>query len=150
MIDKHAIAQAFRAKINASAQIIEDSLHQLEHSLFEETKSSAGDKYETSREMIQSEMDRLEKQKQQIIQDMLHFQFIETPSTIERGSLVEIMIDKQRHFLYIAAAVGNIAVEGVEIRSISVNAPLGSILIGKSSGDLFKWNQKSIQILNCY
>jgi transcription elongation GreA/GreB family factor len=150
MIHKRAIADAFREKLRSSLQVIQDSLHQLEVSLFEETKSSAGDKYETSREMIQSEMDRLEKQKIQISQDLSHFEFTENDAFIEKGSLVELTLDKQKIHLFIGAAIGNIVWENTEIRSISIKSPLGSALLGKKVQETFLWNEKSIHILNCY
>lgn len=150
MIDKTSVIRLFQEKIKNSISLIQDSLNQLETSLHEETKSSAGDKYETSREMIQAEMDRLEAQKQQHILDLATFQTPSQHSNIQAGSLVHLKIDEQEHHLFIAAAIGTILIDSLIVRSISTQSPLGLALLGRLPQERFSWNLKSIHILNCY
>ena len=50
------------AHVDAMIAEYEGSIHELQKGMFEETKSSAGDKYETSRTQFQREIERLKTQ----------------------------------------------------------------------------------------
>lgn len=150
MLQKNAIINAFKQKLDASLHSINDSIQQTEQSLQDETKSSAGDKYETSREMLQADLDRLEGQRQILQNSLALFTQSTDSQKINAGSIAEITIDQQPHTLYIGPAIGNIKTEHGEVRSISTASPLGTVLLGKVPSDTFQWNGKSIHILNCY
>ena len=150
MLQKSAIISAFKQKLDASLDSINDAIQQTEQSLQDETKSSAGDKYETSREMLQADLDRLEGQRQILQTSLALFTQSTDSQKISAGSIAEIQIDLQPHTLYIGPAIGNIKTENGEVRSISTASPLGAVLLGKAPSDTFQWNGKSIRILNCY
>jgi len=57
-LKKELLAQC-QAKIAESIAVTSAALESSENSMFGETKSSAGDKFETSRAMLQAEQDRL-------------------------------------------------------------------------------------------
>ncbi len=150
MLQKSAIISAFKQKLDASLHSINDAIQQTEQSLQDETKSSAGDKYETSREMLQADLDRLESQRSILQNSLALFADSTNNERINAGSIAEITIDQQPHTLYIGPAIGNIKTENGEVRSISTASPLGAALLGKLPQEEFSWNGKSIRILNCY
>lgn len=150
MLQKSAIINAFKQKLDASLHSINDAINQTEQSLQDETKSSAGDKYETSREMLQADLDRLESQRSILQNSLALFADSTNNERINAGSIAEITIDQQPHTLYIGPAIGNIKTEHGEVRSISTASPLGAALLGKLPQEEFSWNGKSIRILNCY
>ena len=150
MPSKTEIINAFKDKLNTSLQGIQDAINQTEQALQEETKSSAGDKYETSREMLQADLDRLESQRSILQSSLALFADSTTNDRINAGSIAEISIDQQPHTLYIGPAIGNVTVDTLEIRAISTASPLGAALLGKLPQEEFSWNGKSIRILNCY
>ncbi len=147
---KERIIQAFKEKLQDSLQSLQDAITQTEQALQDETKSSAGDKYETSREMLQADLDRLESQRKTLQNSLSLFSNNQENTGISSGSIAEISIDSQSHTLYIGPPIGNLQIENLEIRSISVASPLGNVLLGKLPQEEFTWNGKSIRILNCY
>lgn len=112
----------------------------------EDTKSSAGDKYETSREMMKQEIERnfqlLSEAKQ--MQLVLHSlkQISNHTSLVRPGSLIQT---DQRMF-YLAIGIGKLHVEGLDVFVLSPSAPVGQLLIGKQIGDQITFNQKTYLI----
>lgn len=129
-------------------QRIASSQKAIEHAQLaanEETKSSAGDKYETGRAMMQLE---IEKQSVQLGEAMKLKQVLsqinpeKTSDTIQPGSLV---FTDQGCF-YISISAGKLSVEGIAYFAVSPVSPIGSLLIGKKSGEVIHLNGKSFTI----
>jgi transcription elongation GreA/GreB family factor len=110
-----------------------------------DTKSSAGDKFETGRELMQQEIDlnltrlnELNKIKQtldRIIPD-------QSSDVIAPGSVV---CTNQGNY-YIAISAGQLKVDGVVYYAISIASPIGSKLSGLKKGDKFEFNGKKFAI----
>ncbi|HXI00294.1 MAG TPA: hypothetical protein VNI52_08485 [Sphingobacteriaceae bacterium] len=111
-----------------------------------DTKSSAGDKYETTREMMQQEISRNQKllDEAQRIKYSLSTIHSESKSTIaQSGSLV---ITSEGNF-FIAVSAGQITIKEKLFFAISPASPIGSKLSGLQKGDTFKFNGKNFEIL---
>ncbi|WDF56192.1 3-oxoacyl-ACP synthase [Mucilaginibacter sp. KACC 22063] len=111
-----------------------------------ETKSSAGDKYETGRAMMQQENDRntallLEAKKQMAALNQIGTT-ANTSGVADTGSLV---ITDQGSF-YMAVGAGNIVIEGKTYIAISVASPIGLRLKGKTKGDQFDFNGRKYNL----
>lgn len=134
-------------------QYVEDSLktvHQIMESnkqaLGLETKSSAGDKHETSRAMLQLEMEKASQQLGSINQMKAAIQKVNIESNqqlIALGSLV--ITDKLNYFLAISA--GRITIDTADYYAISVNTPIGQQLLGKKQGDVIAFNSAEIKMI---
>ena len=113
----------------------------------EDTKSSMGDKYETSREMMALEMRKANEQLQEgaklnkVLSNL-------NPTTIcqqvEIGSLVSTSIGD----FYVSISLGKIILEQREVFALSAVAPLGKLLMGKQKGDKFEFNSREIEIIS--
>ncbi len=111
-----------------------------------DTKSSAGDKYETGRAMMQQEIDlnsrqllearKLQSQLQQINPNTIH-------SIAQAGSLIET---DQENF-YLAVSTGALFIGTKRYYAISVASPIGFQLKGKQVGDVFELNGKEFRVL---
>lgn len=135
--------------------IIEDKINQIETSLqlsqdalVSDTKSSAGDKYETSREMIQQDLDRLQRQLNEAQKDLQTLQSIPSlpPATENRvrlGSLVKT--DQGLYFL--SVGIGKVTCEEQTVFVVSLQSPIGQLLLGKTIGEEFSFQQKTQSIL---
>lgn len=117
-----------------------------------DTKSSAGDKYETGREMMQKEMDKSAALIQQYNQQLFLIEtiserlvnFREKPSTrIQLGDFVET---SQGNF-FIAIGIGKIEIENKVLFVISLDSPLGIQIKGKMIGDTYQLNGKLHKII---
>ena len=122
---------------------INNSIKGLNDSLNSETKSSAGDKHETGRAMIQLEREKLGHQLYEA-EKMRHvLAGINSPdnsSKVGQGSLV-ITTDSA---YYISISAGVFKRESSQIYCVSAVSPIGKILLGKSLGHCFEFNQKTI------
>ncbi len=111
----------------------------------EETKSSAGDKYETGRAMAQQETDRNQAQLNEahkLIVALNHINVGVVSKTALPGSLV---ITNNGKF-YIAISAGTLLLNGDAYFAISPASPIGLILSGKKAGDEFSLNGKQYRV----
>ncbi|MBO9702188.1 MAG: 3-oxoacyl-ACP synthase [Sporocytophaga sp.] len=129
-------------------QRIASSQKAIEHAQLaanEETKSSAGDKYETGRAMMQLE---IEKQSVQLGEAMKLKQVLsqinpeKSTDIIQSGSLITT---DQGNF-YISISAGKLEVEGSIYFAVSPVSPIGALLMGKKSGDSVQLNGKTFTI----
>ena len=111
-----------------------------------EEKSTAGDKYETARAMIQQEIDKYQLQ----LQDAAHQHSILSSiplaedSTIRNGSLA---VTSQGTF-FISVSIGELVVENKKYLAISSVSPIGNMLLGKAKGDTVQFRGKDYKIEN--
>lgn len=111
----------------------------------EETKSSAGDKYETGRAMMQQDTDRnraqlTEANKLMVALNQINVDFIS--ETVLPGSLVVTNNGK----FYIAISAGTLLLNGEIYFAVSPGSPIGLKLKGQKAGDEFSLNDKRYRI----
>lgn len=120
----------------------EEKLRTSQHS---ETKSSAGDKYETSREMIQGEIDRLNStilaQKNNI--NILKSLNLEAKGSIQLGSLVSTTVGNY----FVSVGLGKVDFEKHPVFVVSLESPIGAALKGQKAGDSLEFNGKKLNVL---
>ena len=113
---------------------MEEKLRDLSASAANETKSSAGDKYETARAMLHIEQDQVRGQKAELLAQQAVLNSIEPNLKTERivlGSLVQI----GESYYYLSLALGRLKVEGKTVYALSLQAPLGGQLKGLTTGE---------------
>ncbi|MDV3859090.1 hypothetical protein CMT88_13420 [Elizabethkingia anophelis] len=111
-----------------------------------DTKSSMGDKYETSREMLQQEINRLLSQQSEVNNQLDVLQNINTkPSAVVGlGAYVETSMGN----FYISESFGKLNVNGKTVITVSANAPLVQSMLKKRTGEEFELNGKNQKILS--
>lgn len=111
----------------------------------EEEKSSAGDKYETSRAMSHLQKDMYAKQQEENKLELSRLQLINWEhlyNEVAPGALVSA----DNNLFFIAAGLGKHIVDGVIIYFLSPNAPLAKLLQHRKKGDIIKFNEQEIKI----
>lgn len=111
----------------------------------QESKSSMGDKYETSREMMALEMRKAGEQLQENskLKQVLSELNPETMHTkVSLGSLISTTIGD----FYLSVSLGQIQVEKKLVFILSAVSPIGKELLGKQAGDQFEFNTRKIRI----
>jgi len=112
-----------------------------------ESKSSAGDKHETSKAMMQLEIEKLGTQLKEAEGQLSEFEkinFNKTFQTIEQGSLVET----NKGYFFIAGSIGKITVDDKIVFVISSKSPLALKLINSKQKDTVNFNDVSYSILS--
>ena len=126
---------------------IQSTIEEIQESLSSETKSSAGDKHETGRAMLQLEREKAGQQLAEIenVKNALTQINIEKISeTIILGSIV--YTSQFNYFISISA--GLLTVDSEIFYAISPQTPMGQLLLGKHVGDSFVFREQKIVIEN--
>ncbi len=111
-----------------------------------ETKSSAGDKHETGRAMLQLEMEKASQQLAGISvmnQILAKIDASKTSKIAHLGSI--IITDKANYFLSISA--GKLTAFGKDYFAVSVSSPIGKILLGKKVNDTYLFNKMNYKVM---
>ncbi len=131
-------------RINTSKQAIDS----VQASANEETKSSAGDKYETGRAMAQLEIEKNTSQlaeAQRMKQLLNQISANASKKKIVLGSTVKTSIGN----FFLSISSGKVTTrEGTEYICVSTASPLGAKLVGLQAGDKTIFNHQQIDILN--
>ena len=127
-------------RMNTVAHSIESN----KKALFSETKSSAGDKHETGRAMLQLEMEKAGQQLASINQMNEIMKKVAVETTSEVACLGSLEVTDKGNY-YLAISMGKIAVESIEYFAVSTNSPIGKQLLGKSEGDSISFNNAIIR-----
>ncbi|MFT4642686.1 MAG: transcription elongation GreA/GreB family factor [Candidatus Azotimanducaceae bacterium] len=145
---KEALYNYCKEFVNSKLETIEKTIKSNQADLASETKSSAGDKHETGRAMLQLEMEKAGKQLKGVTEMKLVLERIklqETSGACKMGSIVKT--NTINYFLAISA--GKIVVENEIFYAVSSKSPIGQLLIGKKKNDTlqFNGNQYNIDIV---
>jgi transcription elongation GreA/GreB family factor len=135
------------ALVDAQIAEIRRQMHELIADSENDSKSTAGDKHETARAMMQLAQEQLGKQLHEAElkrTSLAHLNAETIHTAVAEGSLVKTA----ENLLYIAAPLGKITFENQEVFVISVHSPLGKLLLGKTTGQSVSLNQRTIQILS--
>lgn len=138
----HALCKQYIDKrIKNAEQIINDA----RDAIHNETKSSAGDKYETTREMMQQDIDmatgRMYDAKQQLAV-LNRIDITQTTNLVMPGSIV--YTDKGNYFITVSAGI--LQAEDNKYNSISIASPIGQAMKGSSAGKDFTFNGQQYKI----
>jgi transcription elongation GreA/GreB family factor len=120
-----------------------------------ETKSSAGDKYETGREMIAQTRQLMERNLAETetalsILERMSSQTsapeVSAPKTIKIG--FGSLVDTSDGLYLLGISLGEVAIDpGLKVTAISLASPLGKVLFGKAPGERVPWKGDSLEIL---
>lgn len=146
-MNKSEILQIIHDKLSEKIATLEKMISETRASN-NETKSSMGDKYETSREMVQQQINNLQVQLNENVQARNSLKIINTKphQTVGLGSVVET----DKGLFYIAVSLGEIIFNENKIFVISTESPLGKALFGKRKGDEISLNNTKQTIQNLW
>jgi transcription elongation GreA/GreB family factor len=122
-------------------------LNAIQESVLSESKSSAGDKHETSREMIAQEQNRVGKQLEEMQNQLRLLENVSLEASdafIRKGSLVETT----NGMFYLAVGIGKLMVDHMPVFCISMDSPLGKLMVGKKIQNTFTLQDKEIQVIS--
>ncbi|MBC3784019.1 GreA/GreB family elongation factor [Spirosoma utsteinense] len=114
-----------------------------------ESKSSAGDKYETGRAMAQLERDRhaqLLAQARKMEHELTRLNVGKAYETVQPGSLVTT----NRGVFFISISAGKLAIAGTDYFAVSPASPVATALSGHKVGDAVTFNTVVYQIVSVF
>ena len=145
MIDlKQKLYQECVNYVQRSIDAAQQGINEAQQAAKDDTKSSAGDKYETGREMAQQESNRNMGQLHQA--NKLKVQLNQVPVTasnsVDNGSIV---ITDSGNF-YVAISAGTIQVDCISYFAVSLVSPIGQKMKGLTAGNSINLNGKNYTI----
>jgi transcription elongation GreA/GreB family factor len=132
--------------VDKRLQTFEEIISSNQKALQAETKSSAGDKHETGRAMLQLEM---EKASQQLvgIQIMKQTLFkIDTKKVTSKAHLGSLVTTTSGVY-FLSVSAGKIVIEDTVYYAVSVVSPIGKLLLGKQENDEYFFNNKKNKVI---
>ncbi len=135
--------------LNQKTEDLTSALNAATEAANNETKSSAGDKHETSRAMMQIEQEKLGKQLKEVQEQRSELEKIDIskPSAqIAKGTLIQ----SDKGFLFLSIGLGKISVDEKTVFAISPLSPLGIKLLGKKEKDIVEMNGVKYKIEKLY
>ncbi|WP_438977855.1 3-oxoacyl-ACP synthase [Polaribacter sp.] len=133
--------------VNNRLQNIEETISSNQTALQSETKSSAGDKHETGRAMLQLEMEKAGQQIaniQQMKETLAKIDVLKKSTNAHLGSLIKT--NTGNYFLSVSA--GQLKVDNELYFAVSVSSPIGKLLLGKSVNEQVMFNSINIKLLS--
>ncbi len=147
MKDKvYAFCQRF---VDEKINMIQDQIESIRESLDSESKSTAGDKHETGRAMLQLEREKLGKQLYEAEKMKRVLQNVTlkiSGETITVGNLIET----EDAYYFIAISAGKFISGHKTVFCISSLTPLAQLFLGKKEGDRIRLNQQEHRIVKIW
>jgi transcription elongation GreA/GreB family factor len=124
---------------------VQNAINLAQESAQNEQKSSAGDKHETGKSLMQLEQENhsIHLQKMQSMQRVVPFLQSYIPGgVVKLGSIVETTAG----IYYLALGIGRISYTNIDVFIISPSSPIGKLLLEKKAGDVVKFQDRMITI----
>lgn len=134
------------AIIEEKISSIQAAILSIEESRNNETKSSAGDKYETGRAMLHMEEEKSKTQLAKTNQLRLILQTINPVDQFHEAVLGSLVKSSSGNY-FISAPLGKVELESDTYYCISLASPIGQQLKGKKAGDSFSFGNRETTIL---
>jgi len=134
--------EALQLRLSVITKTIDD----LENALQSETKSSAGDKHETGRAMVQLEREKAGQQLAEIQKGKALLQRIDYSSKHHNVALGSIVFTSQHNY-FISVSEGEIDVDNTTFYAISPQSPIAKLLLGKTEGDAISFRSGTFAIV---
>jgi transcription elongation GreA/GreB family factor len=136
---KEALYQQCMDYVQKRMAAAQQGIDEAQQAAKDDTKSSAGDKYETGREMAQQETDRNMAQLTEANKLKIALTLISTSGITNRVENGSVVITNNGNF-YLAISAGGLIVNGDSYFAISPASPIGLKMKGLQAGDGFNLN----------
>lgn len=124
---------------------IQQAMQNAQAAANDETKSSAGDKYETGRAMMHLEKEKLSTQLSEALKMKKALDQINPDRAEAEVKLGSVVITPVAQY-FLSVSVGQIKWEGKTWFAISPASPIGQQMLGKKAGETFSFGGRNFKI----
>jgi len=125
--------------VESRIQRILRSLKDLEEDMESEGKNSAGDKYETGREMMSEEWNKLSNQLREFKQQKDTLKLAKNRDASKRVQLGCLVKTSASNY-FISIPAGKMEYENENFYAVGGNSPVARLLMGKTENEVFEFN----------
>lgn len=149
MTARQRIIQACLRDIEAKISTINAEYSLYRESAAGETKSTAGDKHDTAKAMMQLEQEKLGKQLDICLQQKKILEQIDSGKEFKQVEFSSIVETNSGNF-FISISSREILVDDQRYMPISVQSPLAKVMVGKTMNQEFSFNGRQFKIKSIY
>ncbi len=142
---KNKLIEIISQELDSKIEALKSSIEAIAESQGNETKSSAGDKYETGREMMQIELDKNREQLAKTIklkETILSIDTTKKYTKAEFGSIIET----NNGIYFISIPFGKIKIENTEYFALSAASPIGKAFAEKAEKNIVHFQNNTYSI----
>ena len=132
--------------LNERLEVIQNTIADIQNSLQSETKSSAGDKHETGRAMLQLEREKAGQQLAELQKLNETLEKIEVEASHDNVALGSLVLTSQLNY-FIAISAGKIEMDNSCFYAISVATPIAKVLLSKEVGAVIEFRNTKFTII---
>ncbi|MEN8886760.1 MAG: 3-oxoacyl-ACP synthase [Winogradskyella sp.] len=143
---KEVLYNTCQTFLDSRLEVIQHAILDIQNALQSETKSSAGDKHETGRAMLQLEREKAGQQLSEIqkLQETLQKIDLQLKSNkVTLGSVVKT--SKANYFVAISA--GEIKIDNTLYYAISASTPIAKLILSKEINDTITFRDSNFTII---
>jgi len=145
LLSKSTLIAHLGAQLREKLGTCEEAIASTRAAFASDTKSSAGDKHEVGRAMVQQELDKLEEQRAKLLALQQELERVPLERVYDRVAFGSLVSTDQGSY-FIAIGLGAVEVENATCYAISMASPIGQALKDKGVGDAIDFNGKRITV----
>ena len=138
---KEKLIEYVKNHLNQRIQNSLSAMQAAQESANGDSKSSAGDKYETTRAMGHLDREMHARMYQQALQERQSLERLDDTITYKKGALGAFMKTTMGDF-FLSVSIGALEIEGNKLMIISPQSPIGTLLMHKGVGETFSFRGK--------
>lgn len=143
---KQRLMELCQAFVNQRLHVIQNTIREVHESMTSETKSSAGDKHETGRAMLQLEREKAGQQLAEIEKLNQLLSKINTTKSSEIIGLGSAVFTSNVNY-FIAISSGELHLKEYSFYGISPSTPIAQLLLGKRVGEQIQFREAKFKII---
>ena len=145
-MNKAALVEYMKKLLDERMQVAWQAMEAAQDSANDQSKSSAGDKYETARSMGQLDRNMHARQYEQVRQERVILERIGEGGPVKRGA-VGALLETTAGWFFISVSLGVIKFETETVVAVSSSSPVGLSFLGKEAGGKFQFLNKPHSII---
>lgn len=142
---KESLYKECQVFLELRLETLQKTIRGIQKALLSETKSSAGDKHETGRAMLQLEREKAGTQLAEVQKEKAVLAKVNLAKSSKVVCIGSVVYSSQANY-FIAISAGEIRVDDTSYYAISPKTPIGQLLISKSVGDTIEFRGNTIPI----
>lgn len=146
-LPKSAVLQACFDLVDNKIAELTAGIRDAMDSANDDTKSSAGDKFETSREMMTQEIKKLGTQLELASSQKVLLQNLSRVKAQDQA-VNGCLIQTNHGSFFLGVPIGKVIIDDVAVFCLSLASPLGQVFVGKKMGEPFEFRGKEYEILS--
>ena len=143
---KNKLLQKLHAHLDTQIETAQAAINSAKESKNNETKSTAGDKFETGRAMMQLEQEKNEMQLSKVLHSKNVLSQIDLEKQFDSVGFGSLVLTNQGKY-FIAIGIGKVKLENETYFVISPDSPVGKLLLGKQKGEQFTFRSNDFLVL---